>query len=183
MIKKLFVSFSRLPKRNKIILFGVVFFISFVFPVRLMLGSILSKIKLLNKEIQSQEVTIRKSLQMLSQKDRIEKEVDKYTFFATVAQSQEEEIVILLKDIEELANKCSVYMIDIKPAGFTKEGILKKYLVRLNCEAQMEQIAEFFYKLESSKGLLKIEKYDIRPKTEGSSIVRCAMSISKAVLP
>lgn len=183
MIKKLSTFILRLSKREKFVLYGAVFFVSLVFLDRLVLGSILSKIKLLNKEIQSQEATIKKSLHILVQKDRIKKEANKYASFVTPAQSQEEEIVFFLKGIEELANKCSVYVIDIKSVGLAEEGIFKKYLVRLNCEAQMEQLTALFYELESSNRMLKIEKYDIRPKTQGSSIVRCTVSISKAVLP
>ena len=97
--------------------------------------------------------------------------------------SEEEEAVFLLKEIEEIANKSSVYVIDIKSAGLQKGDLLEKFLVKLNCEAQMEQLTKFFYDLESSKKLLKVEKYDIKPKTEGSSVVRCALTISKGVLP
>ena len=183
MIKKLSIFISRLSKKEKFVFCGAVFFVSLVFVDRLILGSILSKIKLLDKEIQSQEATIKKSLHILAQKDRIKKEADKYASFVIPAQSQEEEMVFFLKDIEELANKCSVYVIDIKSAGLAEEGVFKKYLVKLNCEAQMEQLTALFHGVESSNKLLKIEKYDIRPKTGGSSIVRCTASISKAVLP
>ncbi|MCK4519565.1 MAG: hypothetical protein KAT96_00120 [Candidatus Omnitrophica bacterium] len=183
MIKKLSAYILRLSKREKFVFFSAIFFVSLIFLDRLVLGPILSKMKLLNKEIQSQESTIKKSLHILAQKDRLKKETNKYASFVVPAQSQEEEMVFFLKDIEELANKCSVYVIDIKSAGLAEEGIFKKYFVRLNCEAQMEQLTELFYKLESSSKMLKIEKYDIKPKTEGSSVVRCTVSISKAVLP
>lgn len=182
-MKKLSTYISHLSKSEKIILCGAVFFVSLVFLDRLILSSILSKIKLLDREVQSQEAAIKKSLHILTQEDRIKKEANKYASFATPAQSQEEEMVFFLKDIEELANKSSVYVIDMKSAGFAEEGIFRKYLVRLNCEAQMEQLTGLFYELESSNRMLTIEKYDIRPKTEGSSIVKCAVSISKAVLP
>jgi hypothetical protein len=183
MIEKLFASFSRLSKRERLVLYGAVFFISFAFLDRLILGPILSRIKSLNEDIQDQKTMIKKNLHILAQKDRITKEMNKYTPFLMQAQSQEEEMVFLLKEIEELTNKCSVYVIDIKSAGLAEEGMFKKYLVRLNCEAQMEQLTQLFYELESSNSLLKIEKFDIRPKTAGSSVVRCTTSISKAVLP
>ena len=182
-MKKLSIYISRLSKSEKIILCGAAFFVSLVFLDRLILSSILSKIELLDREVQSQEAMIKKSLHILTQEDRIKKEANQYASFVTPAQSQEEETVFFLKDIEELANKCSVYVIDMKSSGLTEEDMFKKYLVRLNCEAQMEQLIRLFYELESSTKMLKIEKYDIRPKTEGSSIVRCTVSISKVVLP
>lgn len=182
-MKKLFAIISRLSKRERIILYGTVFVISLVLLDRLVLGTILSKIKSLNQEIKTQEATIKKSLHILAQKDRIEKETNKYTSFVAPAQSKEEEMVFLLKVIEELADGSSVYVIDIKPGSFTESGVFRKYLVKLTCEAQMEQLTELFYKIESSDKLLQIEKYDIKPKTEGSSVVRCSISISKAVFP
>ena len=183
MLKILSTFFSRLSKRERLVLYGAIFFISVALLDRLMLGPILSKVKSLNKEIQSQEALSKKSLHILAQKDRIIKEVNRYASYVAHAQSQEEEIIFLLKEIEKMANKSSVYVIDIKSTGLVEEGILKKYLVKLNCEAQMEQLTKFFYDVENSNKLLKIEKYDIRPKTEGSSVLRCTASISKAVLP
>lgn len=182
-MKNLSAFISRLSKRERLVFYGTAFVIAIVFLDRLVLGAILFKMKSLSQEIKVQEATIKKSLHILAQKDRIEKEANKYTAFVTPAQSEEEEMILLLKAIEELADKSSAYVIDIKPGGFTESGVFKKYLVKLNCEAQMEQLTEFFYKIESSDKLLQIEKYDIKPKTEGSSVVRCSMSISKAVFP
>jgi hypothetical protein len=46
----------------------------------------------------------------------------------------------------------------------------------------MEQVPTFFQGIESSTKLLKIEKYQIQPKTKDSSIARCAVTIYKTVL-
>lgn len=183
MMTKILVFISRLSKRERYIFYGAALVISLTFLDRLILGAISSKIELLDKEIQIQEAVIRKSLYILTQKDRIGKALGEYAFSAASSQSQEEEMVFFLRDIEELANKCSLYVIDIKQTGIIEEDILKEYLVRVNCEGQMEQLAEFFYRLENSNQLMKIEKYDIRPKTKGSSVARCTVFISKAVLP
>jgi len=182
MLKRLSTFFSRLSKRERFILYCVFCFISLALLDRLILRPILSKVKSLNREIQSQEATIKKNLYILAKKDSILKEADEYVLYVTHEQSQEEEVLFLLKEIEKLANKASVYVIDIKSAGLEEDGMFRKYLVKLNCEAQMEQITRFFYDVESSNKLLKIEKYDIKPKTEGSSVLRCTTSISKAVL-
>jgi len=183
MFKKLYAIFARLSKRERMILGGSMIFISLAAVDRLILGPIILKTKSLHQEIQGQKDTIRKSLHILAQKDRITKEITHYNSYVTSVRSEEEEAVFLLQDLEEMANKSSVYVIDIKTAGLKTADIFKKFLVRLNIEAQMEQLMDFFYSIENSKKLLKIEKYDLKPKTEGSSILRCSMTISKAVLP
>ncbi len=182
-LSDLFLRLSRLSKREKVVLYGAVFFISLTFLDRLILGPILSEIKSLNTEIQNQEAMIKKNLHILAQKERIKKDLSYYDSYVVYAASPEEETVFLLKDIEKRANKSSIYVVDIKSAGEDEEGEIKKYLVKLNCEAQMEQLSKFFYDVESSKKLLKIENYNIRPKSEGSSVLKCTVSISKALLP
>ena len=139
--------------------------------------------KSLNEEIQEKQSSIRKNLHILAQKDRISSEITKYTTFLSSTESDEEEMTSLLKEIEGLANKSSVYLVDMKPAGLKSAGSSKKYLISLNCEAQMEQLTDFMYNIENSNKLLTIEKYQIAPKSKESSVVRCSMSIAKIVMP
>ena len=47
----------------------------------------------------------------------------------------------------------------------------------------MEQLVDFMYNIENSDKLLMIEKYQISPKSKESSVAKCAMSISKIVIP
>ena len=174
---------ARLSKREKIIFYAAVSFVSLTLLDRLIISPIYSKIKSLNEEIQERESSIKKNLNILDQKDRISSEITKYTTFLSSTESDEEEMTSLLKEIEGLANKSSVYLVDMKPAGLKSAGSSKKYLISLNCEAQMEQLTDFMYNIENSIKLLTIEKYQIAPKSKESSVVRCSMSIAKIVMP
>jgi len=174
---------ARLSKREKIIFYAAIFFVSLTLLDRLIISPIYSKIKSLNEETQEKESSIKKNLHILAQKDRISSEITKYTSFLGSAKSEEEETTSLLKEIEGLANKAGVYLIDMKPAGLKDKGSSKKYLINLNCEAQMEQLIDFMYNIENSNELLTIEKYQISPKSKESSVVRCSMSIAKIIMP
>ena len=94
----------------------------------------------------------------------------------------EKEVTAFLKEVENIAKKSSVYLVDIKPAGKNVDGVSTRYFVKLNFEAQMEQVFNFFHSITNSKQLLKIEGYQINPKTEGTSVVRCSASVSKAII-
>ncbi len=173
---------SRLSKREKFILYGAAFFISLTLLDRLIIAPVFSKMTSLDKEIQERQSDIRKSLHILSQKDRILVESAKYSSFLHSFKSEEEEVTFLLKEIENITNKTSVYLIDMKPAGLKDMASTKKYLINLNCEAQMEQLIDFMYNIENSNRLLTIEKYRITPKSKESSLAKCTMSISKIVI-
>ena len=169
----------RLSKREKFVLYTAVFIISLVFLDRLIIGPIFHRISSLEDEIRDKESNIKKNMRILSQKDKIIAESAKYASFFKESKSEGEEITVTLKEVENLASKNSVYLIDMKPAGIKKTGSYRKYEVNLSCEAQMEQLAQFMYDIENSPALLTIEKYEIGPKSKESSVARCSMSISK----
>jgi Tfp pilus assembly protein PilO len=120
---------------------------------------------------------------ILSQKDKILSESAKYATYLSRMKSEDEETTTLLKEIEALANKTAISLIDMKPTALKSAGTYKKFLVNLNCEAQMEQLVDFMYNIENSNKLLVIERYQISPKSKESSIARCSMSIAKIFMP
>ena len=181
-IQQLQAALIRLSKREKLILYLSAFFISLTLIDRLVIDPISSKIKSLDDEIAKKEQAIVQAGRIVSQKDKIESAKAAYGSFLAESGSGEE-MALLLKEIEAMANKSSVYLLDLKPAGLKEVDGLKKYLIALNCEAQMEQLVDFMYAIESSPRLLTIEKYNISQKARDSSIARCSISISKLSLP
>ena len=174
---------ARFTKREKMILYGALLFIFLMFLDRMVIGPVFQKLASLDEEIIRRESNIKKDMRILSQKDRILSEAAKYATFLGETRSEDEEVTSLLKEVEAQANKASVYLVDIKPAGSKEIGTSKKYLVTLNCEAQMEQIVNFMYNIENSNKLLAIEKYQITPKSKESSVAKCSLTVSKIVMP
>jgi len=172
---------SRLSKREKLILYAAAALISLAFLDRLLLRPILLKMKEIDKKIEQQKTTIKKNLRILTQKERILNEGNKYASYSIEAPSSEEE-VSLLKNIESLASESLIHLVAIKPIGSGEEEASKKYGVSLDCEAQMERIADFMYRVESSSDLLKVEKFNISQKAKESDIVKCSISVSKIVI-
>ena len=174
---------SRLSKRERFILYGTVCIVLLLVLDRLVIYPIFSKMDELNKEIKKKEVDIRKNLRILAHKDSILEERKRYASFLTSSKSEEEEMTSLLKEIEGLANNSSIDLVDMKPAGLQKEGSSERYVINLNCEADMENIVDFMYSIENSEKLLSIEKYKISPKSKDSEIAKCSITIFKIVMP
>lgn len=179
----LYAIFTRLSKKERFILYAVIFIISLVILDRLIISPVFSKMKSLDKDIRIKEADIKRNLQILAQKDRILAENTRYSSFLNNFESGEEQAASALKEIEDYANKASVYLIDMKPSTAKEAGSSKKYLINLNCEAQMEQLISFMYNIENSKELLTIEKCQITPKAKESSVASCSMVISKTITP
>lgn len=182
-IQQIYGALSHLPKRQRPVLYFAVSLVLLLAIDRAVIYPVSSRIDSLNKEIDAKETGIKRDLHILSMKDKIVNESSKYSSFFYSAKSDEEQNTIILKEVESLANRSSVYLIDIKPAGVKETGTAKKFLINLSCEAQMEQLVDFMYNIENSIQLLIIEKFQISPKSTESSVARCTMTVSKIALP
>ena len=181
-IKSILSFVTRLSKRERTIFYVTVTIISLVFLDRTMLSPILDKVSSLGEAIQAKEDAIEQSLLIVNQEERIEGESGLYASFLSKPQEEKKAITAFLKEVETLAKKSSIYLTDIKPSGKEVDGDVVQYLVKLNFEAQMEEVFNFFYNVTNFERLIKIENYQIRPKTEGSSVIACSISISKTVI-
>ena len=183
-LQAVYTFLTRLSKREKAVFYAAVCAVSVVLLDQLVIYPVYTKMKSLNSQTKEREAAIRRDLHILAQKDRIASEAKKYSSFAGAGQSQDEDITLLLKEIETLANKSALYIIDMKP-GAVKEDTdgTRRYQVSLNCEGQMEQIMDFIYNIENSSILLVVDRYQITPKSKESSIAKCSIGVSKVVIP
>jgi Tfp pilus assembly protein PilO len=177
-------SFPNLSKREKTIFYIAFVFIFLAILDNFFISPIFSKIKNLNREISDTELKIKNSLKILSQKDRILNEAKKYSTFLISTKTEEEEITSLLQEIESIANKSQLYIVDMKPLPANIESsYIKKYLITLNSEGKMENIVDFIYSIENSNQLLVVEKYQITLKSKETNTAQLAITISKTVIP
>jgi hypothetical protein len=182
-VKTVMAFISRLSKRERAIFYATVLAVALFLSDRLILAPILSKIEELDATIRSEEEAIEQSLVIITQEDRIKKESEQYAPYLSKPETEEKTVTAFLKEAENLAKQSSVYLIDIKPAGKDTDGTSTRYFAKLNFEAQMEQVLNFFHSVSNYEQLLKIETYEISPKTEGGSVVTCSTTVSKAIIP
>ncbi|MDP3042456.1 MAG: hypothetical protein Q8N62_07060 [Candidatus Omnitrophota bacterium] len=176
------VFLGRLSKKDKIIFYIAVFIVSLLILDQAIISPVFSKIRSLNKELQDKQSDIKKNLRILAQKDRILAQGAKYnSLLGDFKMNDDEQVTLLLKELESLANKSSVYLVDMKPSGIKESGSSKMILINLNCEAQMEQLVDFMYNMENSNSLISIEKYQLTPKTKESSVAKCSIAVYKVV--
>ena len=174
--------YTKLKKGERRILAITVLFVGLAFVDRVIVMPITSTLTTLNQSVHEQETAIRKSMNMLLHKETIATESSEYASYSIEAKNPEEEMVGLLKEVESVAGKSGVSLLYVKPGTIKDDPGTKKFYANMECEGPMEQIATFFHDIESTSELIKIEKYQIQPKSKGSSTARVAMSIYKTVL-
>ena len=182
-LQKLGHFITRLSKRERGVFYGAVFVVLLLLLDRSIIYPVYSKIKSLNTQIKDAKIVIAKDMRILAQKERIEAEAKKYASFSSKEEAEEEAMTTFLKEIEALANKSSLYVVDMKPQGVKEEKDKSiRYMISLSCEGQMEQIMNFMYSIENSNSLLTVERYQVSPKTRESSIAQSSMTISKTAI-
>ena len=182
MKSKLIAFYKKLSKAERKILWLAALLVVLCFVDRVIVIPVVTTLTSLNTNIREQESSIKKSMNVLLHKDGIIAESRETMSYSVEAKNPEEEMVGLLKEVEASAEKSGVSLMYVKPANTKEEGGIKKYYCTLECEAPMEQVATFFHNIESSTKLLKIEKYQIQPKSRESSTARCTITIYKTVL-
>jgi hypothetical protein len=180
--KKIAAWWGRLSKREKTIVFVTGIIIVFFVLDRIVVGPATHKMTALDTQIRDKEAAIKQSLHVLVQKDKIMSEGRRYESYSVDSPNPEKETVALLKDIESTADRAGVSLLYVKPAKDQRIGSVHVFYATLECESEMTSLAGFFHEIEGSNKLLKIEKFDIQPKSRDSSIARCAMTVSKTVL-
>jgi len=182
-IKDMRAFLARFSKREKAVFYAAGLVLLLTILDRLVISPITDKIKSLEDDIAEEKSSIKKSMRILRYKDRIVTEKKRYKDYMQSSKSEEEEMTGILKVVEKQAKSAGIYLIDMKPGDVKKMASTKKYTVNLNCEAQMEQLIDFMYEIESSKKLLTIERFQIAPKSRESSVASCRLTISKLTAP
>lgn len=173
---------SKFSKREKLVLSISIAFVLLALLDRAVLHPIIDKMKSFEEEIKATEYEMTKNIKIISQRARIEKAEKKYAVYIKEAGSEEEETAGLLRAVENIASITNVYLIDLKPGGVEVAGNVKKFIINVSCEAQMQEILSFMYAIESSEVLMRISAFTMNPKSRNSTINRCEFLLNKIVI-
>jgi Tfp pilus assembly protein PilO len=181
-LKGVYDVYSKMSKKEKAILFCACAFVAVAVGDRAIVGPIVSRTQSLDRAIIDKQAAIARDLKILSQIDSIEKRKAEYRAYSVAGTTPEEDTSSLLKEVDALAAKSSVYLSDIKPQEPKKEQGFKKYVVNISCEATFDKLIELLYNIENSKKVLKVEKFTLSLKSKQDSVLKCSMTVSKVVL-
>lgn len=173
---------NKLSRREKAVLYGALLFVTVAVLDRAVVSPALSRLKALDEEIASTETGVRRDRRIISQEKRIGAYLKQYEDYLVPERSREEEFSDLLKEVETVASAVGVSLLDLKPGDVKEDPSLKKYLVSLTCEASLGKLSNFIHGIEISRKLLKVEKFQISPRSRKDPVLKCSMTIAKIIL-
>jgi len=174
--------FSRLSKRERRAVYISIALVVCVFFDRAVFRPVTRKIESSNGEITIQEKKLEKSLQILAEESSITTEYNKFTQNIKQALSDEETTAALLSSIEKMASSVSVTLVDMKPTAVEKTEFYKKYSVKLEVDAKMNNLVDFIYQLENFPQLLRVSEFRITPEKK-DAFLKTFMTVSEILIP
>jgi len=169
----------RMSKKEKNLFLIAIIFVGCAILYRTTLLPAIGNSAALNRQIQLKRRMIKDSLGLLNQKENIQKESRKYANYAKQKLSEEEETASFLKEIEDIARKSQLQLIDLKPYSAERKDFYTEYRIEIETESDMNQLVAFIHNLQGLDSLLRIIKFRISPKVDKTSMVKTYLTITK----
>lgn len=154
-----------ITQREKIIFCLTIGIILFSACFNLLIAPVLKKYENLNREISLSRARLIKYLQVLSQKERIQSRITNLSSTINVSGQRKDAVVLALSELEALAKKADIRIIDIRPQASAKE-----ITIDLRAEGAIDGYFKFIYDLEHSPQLFSIKRFQLNAKPNSSSL-------------
>ena len=170
-------------KREKALLIGTIGLALLYLSDRLLFSSLRAKQQSLHQEIAAAELTFRTGLAVRQRKDAILREQKQYASYFLPASPERELTATFLKEAERLAQGSGAVIMDLTPEIQPPSSAAgqRLYRAQLKAEADVEKLLRFFQALQTSRLLVKLDRFSLTPKDEPASVLRLEATISITV--
>lgn len=127
-----------------------------------------AKVRDLSEEIKSAKVQVVGNDDILATKNDVQVQFDRikdYVPPATVGKVTD----AMSTEIEKMASKCGVRLMDRKPQETEKKGFFEKYSVRIEVEGEKESLMRLLSQLEASPQLLRVNRMELTKNAKGAA--------------
>ncbi len=173
---------DKLSKKEKIGLSIAFVFLAVAFLDRFLISPVRTKFNALNQQIRTSEKQLGSDMRNINQREFISEEYEQYLPYVRRSGSDEEEVAKILGEIESLARKSSVYLVDMKPRKPREVEFYKEYTVEIEAEGRMESLMSFIYQLNTSSQLLRVETLRLNLTKGDSNVLSASMLITKVLI-
>ncbi|MEK6564006.1 MAG: type 4a pilus biogenesis protein PilO [Candidatus Omnitrophota bacterium] len=178
------INIGNLNKREK----AIFVFTALIVVLKLFFDIILTpyfgNIDALDKKVTSLKNKLIKARLLTTRKSAIEKN---FQDLAPILKDEEglpkqQQVSRVLAMLERLGNESGVNINDIKPRAIQQMEHYSEFAVELRLEAEAKEAADFIYRLQESKELLTIDKFELSLQSGDSPLLYGYLEIRK-ILP
>lgn len=116
---------------------------------------------------------------MASERGEVAAEYRRMATMLPPGASEREEISSMLAQLEQIASRHAVSLLDVKPRKTKEEEWAKTYSVELEIEGDARQLVKFLHELNTVPGAIRVDDLQIRRKDKSQEILRVSLLASK----
>lgn len=173
---------SRLSDRQRTLLYVTVGIVGLALSERFVYAPVGGRLDELDQEILVKENQLRRNWKNLAAREGVLAAYSPYAAYASTVASDEEAIGSLLKEIEELARKSALALLNVRPKPATKTDLGKHYPVEVELETEMSPLIRFLHGLHGSKSLLRVSQLRLDPKGGRGPQLKVYLLVNKSVI-
>lgn len=133
-----------------------------------------------DREIKLVKVKLQKAILITKQKDEIAQEYIAYADKLKPKGSDEQEMTYILNELEILARKAGLKIVNMRPKPPVDKESYKRFIVEIETESDMSCLMRFVYDIKNSAQLLKVDRLNLSTKSSQSGVImKAAMVITK----
>lgn len=133
----------------------------------------------LNNQILYKQIQLLKSRRIITQKETILKEYNKFSNILESKNSLDEEMAYTLRELETLAEKTGLHLIDIKPQPIREVTFYKILTIVIEGEGNINNLTKFIYGLSSSTKFLKVKSLRLKSNPKEKGILEVQLVINR----
>lgn len=129
------------------------------------------------------EKSLRKYAHVLRSERAIEQKLAGYIKALKQNGSDEQEMTRVLSDIEAVADKVSIRIINMAPEKIKKSDFYNYFSVDVQLEGPLKKICEFLYALESKANYFHVDEMRIEKYSARADTLKCRLVVSRFLIP
>ena len=173
---------SGLSARQRVLLWVAVAVVALAGLQQFVYVPIVDRLHELDEQILQKESQVRRNAKTLASREGVLKAYAPYSAYASTEGSPEETIGGVLAEIEELARRTGLVLVNVRPKPATKIDVGKQYPVEIEFETEMTPLIKFIHGLHGSKHLLRVSQLRLDPKDGRGPQIKVYLLINKMVI-
>jgi len=151
---------------------------------RIILGPVIAKIRVLQREIDTQNIHLRKLTGLIRQSgdSGVEQQYQKLAKDFQANTTLEEGMSSFLSSIESAAREQELYVSDIKPSRPQDENFYHRFSVSLVMEGPLSRVLKFLDVMQASPHFCRIDDLRVERNPRRQGRMKCHLSLSRIVV-
>lgn len=175
--------FTQLSKRERFFFTVTVTVIVAAVAVNFIIIPAVNKWSKLDSQILVLSTKLSRYERMLKTRNFIEDKYSLYGDYIKIKGSGEEAQASVLQEIESLARRAGVTLLNIVPTNLENKDFYSQFGIRIELEAGILPLCRFLYEMQNSKQLLGTERLNISAKAGNPELLRCTLRLTKIFIP